>query len=829
MAFKTSEKYKSVIYSGDCRHKLKLLFNGVELEDADVYCESLKVTSRILANGSTRFSLDNFIAKEAELILHDIDTTKIQSPVNISIGTLVDGTYEYVPIGLFVVQDLPTTDKNKTTIKLRDYAVKFDFGYNAKDIIDENGGSVTKLQILQDICNKAGVETDITKFYGSNSKIGIYDNTITGRTYISYLAEQAGSIATIDRSGKLIFVQLKDLETVEIPLNIVEKYEDGEKYEISRVVYEDAIRKFEYGDESKDTLFINTANPYIDNEVLTDTLIGTKIEVSDSADAEVVGYKQNGIRTQNVYSGKNKNVRAEEVKAGSSNVANAFTNLTEYDGYKNVVEVSSSVTWMTLNTNGMSPDFYEKVETGGFDVTTMLLIKKTDVNTRVNFYLGSITGGAVYNELKHYKDETNGWTWYYTTHTIPDNPSITTINNHISSPATNFATFYIAKIQTLIGSTPSDFEPYVGGKASPSPDYPQEIEVGRGKNLFNPNNIEQGGFNYHTGENYASNVNIRNIIYDIEPNTQYTISCNEELGEASVCCFDSNNNSLDGNTSSSTTKKSWTFTTKANTSYIKIRIGNSAYPKITSGNYDIQLEKGSKATSYLPYNTIETKTKTRNLYPSSSDIPTGYYAGAVKDYENLHNGDVSLYTDKAWQGVYFNLKEIIAKNNLKIGDKLTCSIYFKTNFVHTGNLRFVFYRPTTSSYNGVTTFASDEVKPNEWKRLSFTFEITEYSLTSERARIEAEFYDANDKYYFGNNRTNYVWFASPQVEVEELTDYQVSKENSTTYNLGDNFLADKDYIQDGILNKYIGKVVLNGSEGGWAKGSDEAQTENTNL
>ena len=304
MAFKTSEKYKSVIYSGDCRHKLKLLFNGVELADADVYCEKLTVNSRIVPNGSTRFSLDNFIAKEAELILHDIDTTKIQSPVNISIGTLVDGTYEYVPIGLFVVQDLPTTDNNKTTIKLRDYAVKFDFGYNAKDIIDANNGSVTKLQLLQDICNKAGVETDITKFYGCNSKIGIYDNSITARTYISYLAEQSGAIATIDRTGKLIFVYLKELQTKEIPLNIVEKYEDGEKYEIARVVYEDAIRKFEYGDETKDTLFINSANPYIDNEVLTNIETGTEIELTNSSDNEVIKYKQNGIKKQNVYSGR---------------------------------------------------------------------------------------------------------------------------------------------------------------------------------------------------------------------------------------------------------------------------------------------------------------------------------------------------------------------------------------------------------------------------------------------------------------------------------------------------------------------------------------------
>lgn len=386
MAFKTSEKYKSVIYSGDCRHKLKLLFNGVELDDADVYCESLKVTSRILPNGSTRFSLDNFIAKEAEIILHDIDTTIIQSPVNISIGTLVEGTYEYVPIGLFVVQDLPTTDKNKTTIKLRDYAVKFDFGYNAKPLIDENGGSVTKLQILQDICNKAGVETDITKFYGSNSKIGIYDNSITARTYISYLAEQAGAIATIDRSGKLIFVQLKDLETVEIPLNIVEKYEDGEKYEISRVVYEDAIRKFEYGDESKDTLFINTANPYITNDVLTGTLTGSKIETSDSADAEVVNYKQYGITKQDGTPTPDTPVEIE-VATGSVSAKSTGKNLLDTDILSYSFEANTNgyvqggnigFGKVTLNANTKYYISYDVVETGTTNLRNTAMLVASD-------------------------------------------------------------------------------------------------------------------------------------------------------------------------------------------------------------------------------------------------------------------------------------------------------------------------------------------------------------------------------------------------------------------------------------------------------------------
>ena len=49
-----------------------------------------------------------------------------------------------------------------------------------------------------------------------------------------------------------------------------------------------------------------------------------------------------------------------------------------------------------------------------------------------------------------------------------------------------------------------------------------------------------------------------------------------------------------------------------------------------------------------------------------------------------------------------------------------------------------------------------------------------------------------------------------------VTDYEPYKESSITYNLGDNFLADKDYIENGVLNKHIGKIVLNGSET-WGK------------
>lgn len=267
MAYNVSNKYKQIIYSGDARNKIKLLFNNVELPNADLYCEKLVVRSRIVPNGSKVFSLNNFVSKEADLILHDIDTSILQDQVSISIGTLVDNDYEYVPIGIFNIQDQPTNDKNKTTIKLRDNSVKFDFNYNAQPLIEANGGSATKLQILQDICSQAGVTCNITSFIGYLDDIGVYDNTITAREYISRIAEQAGRIATINRSGELIFVDLNNLTTWEIPIDIVEKYENGTKFKIGKVVYEDGIVRYETPDSNDDTLFLDGSNNYINNDL----------------------------------------------------------------------------------------------------------------------------------------------------------------------------------------------------------------------------------------------------------------------------------------------------------------------------------------------------------------------------------------------------------------------------------------------------------------------------------------------------------------------------------------------------------------------------------
>lgn len=266
----TEQEYLDIIYSQDDKNRIRIWFNNVELSDAGEYCISLTGTNRILPNdGSKRFSLDNFIAKEYDLILRDLPAgTTIADQVKISIGTLVgENTYEDVPIGIFNIQDTPTNDKGKITIKLRDNRVKFDFNYDASPLIETQGGSATYAQILSDICTKAGVTSDVSTFNGSSISVSIFDNTIKASSYVAYIAEQAGAVPVITREGHLNFVYLNNLKTWKIPLSIVEKYEIGTPFEVERIVYESGIIKYETSnDETLETLYLDAANPYISSQ-----------------------------------------------------------------------------------------------------------------------------------------------------------------------------------------------------------------------------------------------------------------------------------------------------------------------------------------------------------------------------------------------------------------------------------------------------------------------------------------------------------------------------------------------------------------------------------
>lgn len=273
----TEEEYKEIIYSGNAEQNLKLWVNNVEIEDIDEYCEQITINSRVFPNGSETFNINELVSKQVEIIIHDLNPNLFNGEIRFSIGTLVDeenSIYEYVPMGIFNIEDMPTTDNGVTTITLRDNSVKFDVPYNAQPLIEQSGGSATLKQILDDICGKCGVVSKVTTFPNQNKLIGIYDNSINARIYVNYIAGQCGAIPIIDRDGELDFRYTNNLTIHKIPLDVVESYKLGKPYRISKVLYESGIIKYEAGTDDYDTMYIDSSNLYINeqeqiNDILT--------------------------------------------------------------------------------------------------------------------------------------------------------------------------------------------------------------------------------------------------------------------------------------------------------------------------------------------------------------------------------------------------------------------------------------------------------------------------------------------------------------------------------------------------------------------------------
>lgn len=201
------------------------------------------------------------------------------------------------------------------------------------------------------------------------------------------------------------------------------------------------------------------------------------------------------------------------------------------------------------------------------------------------------------------------------------------------------------KPQLEIGGNATEFEPYTGGIASPSPDYPQEIEViedsfdliSCGKNLFNKDLFED----------FTVNLKYVNLI--LKPNKQYTVSSN--LPKSSVVnaanLFAYNSSDLGASTGRNDIGVSTTSRTVTTNSdgiiTIAYRDNNDEYSDEKS-SYFYQIEEGTQATDYEPYQS----TTTTITLPENEFV--GKISDTVKDKFSIRYNDSDaryhLYLEK---------------------------------------------------------------------------------------------------------------------------------------------------------------------------------------
>lgn len=259
--YNTTDSYESKIYN--VNHFLKVYINDAEIESK--YILDCRPSNTLFTNGE--IELGSTPSQTVELKLYKSVVPATINKVEIKSGI----TGEIVPIGIYNVDKAPTSDDYTVTLSLADNMIKFEFNYDGSKLVNDNNGKVKIIQILQDICSKANVELGSTSFLNMNKEIAVYDNTVSARTYLSYISEQAGGFAFIGRNGKL-YIRSLGQDMANIALKLFQNFEWGEKYKITRVRFDDGIRVFEKGNTTGNTLYINPDNMFIVDQEQIDNI-----------------------------------------------------------------------------------------------------------------------------------------------------------------------------------------------------------------------------------------------------------------------------------------------------------------------------------------------------------------------------------------------------------------------------------------------------------------------------------------------------------------------------------------------------------------------------
>lgn len=380
-----------------------------------------------------------------------------------------------------------------------------------------------------------------------------------------------------------------------------------------------------------------------------------------------------------------------------------------------------------------------------------------------------------------------------------------------TTSAGNYTDF--ENLMVTIDDEDMTYEPY---GAMPSPDYPSEIENLEGKNLFNENQLlEATGWTknaegYYTGTSgnlYAKfklDAGGFHFAKSFKENTRYTLSwtayTSSGTGNPRFRIYYTNNTYQECT--------NWNYTTP--TTMYTVSAANKTISKIiyTYGDNpgtiyikDIQLEEGTVATPYVPYNSLEVKVIGKNLLDKNKEALGSNVTKTVLDT------GVRVTTKVAGNARYCGIE--IGKDEL-LGKKVTISANITVSGTNNASARLFFGKYNTPSTSGIGTALT--------------------STGSNTITIPNSFYTGTDRIYLllysnvngDTSIDNYVDYTNLQVEIgEEATEYEEYKEQIVYFPLAEGQkLYEESYPADDGIHNVRGQVVFDGSsDENWIKGS----------
>lgn len=257
-------------------------FNTRLLENEKVLVESVK--NFTITSGAEEITIGSAVASYVQATIENKGIALSGKEVSLEIGVEVDGEMEYIPMGLYTIQN-PKIESNKVTFTAYDrlasrcngaYYSKLSYPTDAVDILAEIStmtGVAIDISTLQrgiQINQRAIIEeSDYNEETEESEVITTYVNPFDGYTYketIGFIAGLFGKFAICGRTGMIEFRWYQGI-SYEIPSNIFynDLQETEESFSIKRLICDNSDQTLSSG---SGVTGISMQNPVMTQSIL---------------------------------------------------------------------------------------------------------------------------------------------------------------------------------------------------------------------------------------------------------------------------------------------------------------------------------------------------------------------------------------------------------------------------------------------------------------------------------------------------------------------------------------------------------------------------------
>ncbi|WP_394896490.1 hypothetical protein, partial [Clostridium paraputrificum] len=252
-----SDLFKSKIKEASREFECKIIIGDNIYTNEDLV--DIKISNGIPGDG---FMIGATPSATLDLtLLNRGDTIYSTNQIKIEIGLNIGSKFEYLPMGLFNIDEVEKTDY---TVKFTAYdnMIKFETAY-----FSSLGDTATLAQVVNELASKTGVQ-----FTGSLPSYTVKKlEGFTCREVLGYVASLCGGNALITRDGKFTIVTFKDIGYTITPDNYIPPFNLEEvKYKVGKLSCQVGQEVLSKGSLGTDSMELQFENPWITATILTD-------------------------------------------------------------------------------------------------------------------------------------------------------------------------------------------------------------------------------------------------------------------------------------------------------------------------------------------------------------------------------------------------------------------------------------------------------------------------------------------------------------------------------------------------------------------------------